>query len=111
MEKIKVDMLTDEEFDKVLRKYESTRIAFPGTKTLLRQLLVSFSSKSIAFLSIGGRNGFFEKMIITELGLSVNYFYGIEPDANRAQRLKATASELKLLILQLMIDTLQKKST
>ena len=56
----------------------------------------SFFGKSIHFLSIGAGNGFFEKMIITELGLSVNYFYGVEPDANPPQRLKATASELKL---------------
>lgn len=96
MGKVKVEMLTDEEFDKVFCKYESTRIVLPDTKTLLKQIVDSFSGKSVDFLSIGAGNGFFEKIIITELGLSVNYFYGIEPDANRAQRLKATVSELKL---------------
>ena len=96
MAKLKVERLTDEEFDKVFCQYESTRIVLPGTKTLLKQILDSFSGKPIDFLSIGAGNGFFEKMIITEVGLSVNYFYGIEPDVIRAERLKATASELKL---------------
>ena len=96
MEKIKVETLTDEEFDKMFCMYESTRIVLPGTKTLLKQFLDSFFGKSIGFLRIGAGNGFFEKMIITELGLSVNYFYGIEPDTSHAERLNATSSELKL---------------
>ena len=98
MENIKVETLTDEEFDKMFCKYESTRIVLPGTKTLLKQFLDSFFGKSILvnFLRIGAGNGFFEKMIITELGLFVNYFYGIEPDTSHAERLNATSSELKL---------------
>ena len=97
MEKIKVETLADEEFDKMFCKYESTRMVLPDTKTLLKQFLDSFFGKPIDFLRIGAGNSFFEKMIIMELGLSVNYFYGIEPDTSHAERLNAISSELKLI--------------
>ena len=65
--------------------------------SLLEQLLHSFKERAIDFLSIGAGTGFFEKSLIKDLGLSVNFFYGIEPNDVHRKKLESTIAELNLL--------------
>ena len=80
MRKEQIDTLNYAEYLKAFSKYEATRVYQQSTKSLLKQFIDSFSGRPIDFLDIGAGFGFWEKMLITELRLSINYYYAIEPD-------------------------------
>ena len=96
MRKEQIDTLNYAEYLKAFSKYEATRVYQKGTKSLLKQFIDSFSGRPIDFLDIGAGFGFWEKMLITELGLSINYYYAIEPDHQHRERLMLTISQLNL---------------
>ena len=89
--------LTDEEFASTYATFCDMWAQPDAGNSLLEQLLHSFKERAIDFLSIGAGTGFFEKSLIKDLGLSVNFFYGIEPNDVHRKKLESTIAELNLL--------------
>ena len=88
--------LTDEEFALTYATFCDMWAQPDAGNSLLKQLLDSYRERPIDFLSIGAGTGFFEKSLIEDLGLSVNFFYGIEPNDVHRKKLESTITELHL---------------
>ena len=90
------EALTDEEFASTYTTFCDKWVQPDAGNSLLKRLLHNYRESTIDFLSIGAGTGFFEKSLIEDLGLSVNFFYGIEPNDVHRKKLESTMANLNL---------------
>jgi len=64
--------------------------------SLSKHIIAGFNQNKINMLSIGAGTGCFEDSMIEKCGLSLEYFYGIEPNENQAKQLENTVSKWKV---------------
>ena len=88
--------LTDEEFVSTYATFCDLWAQPDAGNSLFKQLFHSYKERAIDFLSNGSGTGFFEKSLVEDLGLSVNFFYGIEPNEVHRKKLESTIAELNL---------------
>jgi len=61
--------------------------------SLAKQIIDGFNQNKLNMLSIGAGTGCFEDSMIEKCGLSIEYFYGIEPNEEQAKLLESTVSK------------------
>ena len=61
--------------------------------SLVKSIIDGFDPKNLNMLSIGAGTGSFEDLLITEYGLSLEYYYAIEPNDDHVKQLESTVSK------------------
>ena len=85
-----VECLNDEAYHKALAGLMAEDQYVNNHKLLLKKAVNEYKGRPVSILSIGAGSGYYDKYMLTELGLDVSHIHVIEPNTNFNEELRET---------------------
>lgn len=85
--------LSQEQYECTFKTLASSSTEWDAMFTLIAPVIEKFNGNPVRFLSIGAGTGAFEDRLVTEHGLKLKYFRGVEPSRIHCSKLKATVAQ------------------